>query len=570
MGLRTQILAVLGVAILPLTLLGIWLTTSGVRSGEALLRNHLQASADRYSAVVNERWEYRQGDIALLAGNAATLRAVAGDSLEMDDREFLENLADGLSRTIPSIEIRDEAGRVRWSSASTSRETQRPAAAAVAPSAPVGPVYEVRRPVLDSSGTRVGQVIVQLAVDALGPADSARPLVPGGHAALRIRATQMMLIPLRPATRYPIGERATIGRDTWLVVHRTLEEPGLDIAIGAPVGPYVTPFKAATRIGIGALAAVLVAAVFAALVLTARLTRPLEELATASEAVTQGNLDRRTSPSGPIEVRRVGTAFNTMTENLRATLDELSRRSALASVGEFATSLSHDVRNALTSVRLDLERAERMRISESSPRKLVERALGSVTRLEAVVTGALQVARAGKTPAAEVDISVPIRDAATAVTGMMSSIPAALEIQMSGEPLLVRGSSFGLQQVFANLLFNAAQALEPGGRVLVAGRSRAGIVEVLIADNGRGIGEEMLASLSGQFVSSKPTGSGFGLPIARRIVTEHGGSLEIESVAGEGTVVSVRLPQLNASSTHVERYVPSDAGHQSTEPAHNA
>ena len=245
---------------------------------------------------------------------------------------------------------------------------------------------------------------------------------------------------------------------------------------------------------------------------------------------------------------------------------QLSHRSALAAVGEFATSLSHDVRNALTSVRLDLERAERMRISESAPRQLVERALGSVTRLETVVTGALQVARAGQTPAAEVDVSAPIRDAADAVTGAMSAIPATLEIEMSDEPLVVRGSAIGLQQVFANLLFNAAQALQPGGRVLVAGRSRAGMVEVLIADNGCGIGEETLASLSGPFVSSKPNGSGLGLPIARRIVAEHGGTLEIESAAGEGTIVRVRLPQWNVSSTHVERYVPSDGGHQPTEP----
>ena len=186
MGLRTQILAVLGVAILPLTLLGIWLTTSGVRSGEQLLRDHLEASADRYAAVVTERWEYRQGDIALLAGNAATLRALAGDSLEADDREFLDNLADGLSQTIPSIEIRDVAGRVRWSSTSAARGTQRPAVAGGASPAPVAPVHEVQRPVLDSSGTRVGQVIVELSVDALGPADSARPLVPGGQAAVRI------------------------------------------------------------------------------------------------------------------------------------------------------------------------------------------------------------------------------------------------------------------------------------------------------------------------------------------------------------------------------------------------
>ena len=567
LGLRTQILAVLGVAILPLTLLGIWLTTSGVRSGERLLRDHLEASADRYADVVSERWEYRQGDIALLAGNAATLRAVVGDSIDARDREFLDKLAEDLSQTIPSIELRDTAGRVRWSSSSALRASVRAEAAGDAIPTPTGPTIQLRRAVLDESAVQAGQLTVDVSVNALAPSDSARPLVPGGQAAVRIHATKMMLIPLRPATRYPVGDRATILGAEWLVVHRTLDGPGLDIAVGAPVAPYVAPFKSATRVGVAALAAVFIIALVAALVLTARLTRPLEELATASEAVTRGNLDRRTSPSGPTEVRRVGTAFNAMTENLRATLDELSRRSALAAVGEFATSLSHDMRNALTSVRLDLERAERMRIDEPGSRKLVERALGSVTRLEIHLNGALQVARAGRIPAAEVDVREPIRDAADAVTGTLAALPASIDIDLPDDPLLVRGSATGLLQVFANLLFNAAQALQSGGRILVAARTRDTMVEVLIADNGCGFSEELLASVSRPFVSSKPNGSGLGLPIARRIIAEHGGSLEIESATGEGTVVRVRLPCLNESSNAVERSVPIPARQQSTEPA---
>jgi signal transduction histidine kinase len=567
-GLRTQILAVvLGVAILPLALLAVWLTTSGVRSGERLLRDHLQASADRYAAVVNERWEYRQGDISLLAGNAATLRAVTRDSLDANDRHFLDNLADDLSQTIPSIEIRDVADRVRWSSSSRSRSSLRSEAGAVATPAQAVPVIQLHRPVLDESGVRIGQVTVEISIAALAPADSARPLVTGAQAAVRIHPTQVMLVPLRPAARYPVGERAVIGGVDWLVVHRTLDGPGLDIAIGAPLGPYVAPFKSATRVGIAALVAVFIIALIAALLLTARMTRPLEELATASEAVTQGNLDRRTSPSGPTEVRRVGTAFNAMTENLRTTLDELSRRSALAAVGEFATSLSHDMRNALTSVRLDLERAERMRIDEPAPRKLLERALGSVTRLETLLNGALQVARAGRIPAAEVDVSGPIREAADAVMGTLGAISGSLEIDLADDALIVRGSAAGLQQVFANLLFNAANALQPGGRILVAGRSRDEMVEVLIADNGCGFSEEMLAPVSGPFVSSKPNGSGLGLPIARRIVAEHGGTLEIESATGEGTVVRVRLPRLNESSSDVERSVALPARQHSTGPA---
>jgi signal transduction histidine kinase len=379
-----------------------------------------------------------------------------------------------------------------------------------------------------------------------------------------------MLVPFRSAARYPIGERAVVDGVDWLVVHRTVDGPGLDLAIGAPLAPYVAPFKSATRVGVIGLGAISIVALFLALVLTRRLTRPLEELATASEAVAQGNLDRQTEPGGPTEVRRVGSAFNAMTEHLRTTLDELSRRSALAAVGEFATSLSHDMRNALTSVRLDLERAERMQISESAPRKLVDRALGSVTRLETVLNGALQIARAGKIPASEVDVRGPIGDAVHAIEGTLGAVPGSLEIDVPDEALMVRGSATGLQQVFANLLFNAVQALKPDGQILVAGRGRDGMVEVIVADNGCGIGEEYLASLSEPFVSSKPNGSGLGLPIARRIVGEHGGTLDIESAAGEGTIVRVRLPRLNESSGAIERNVLSSRERKHSEPARNA
>ena len=72
--------------------------------------------------------------------------------------------------------------------------------------------------------------------------------------------------------------------------------------------------------------------------------------------MTHGDLDRRVTISSPAEVRDVGRGFNVMTEHLRDTLDQLTKRSALAAVGEFATSLSHDVRNALTSIKLDARR----------------------------------------------------------------------------------------------------------------------------------------------------------------------------------------------------------------------
>ncbi|HEY6829551.1 MAG TPA: HAMP domain-containing sensor histidine kinase, partial [Gemmatimonadaceae bacterium] len=290
--------------------------------------------------------------------------------------------------------------------------------------------------------------------------------------------------------------------------------------------------------------------------LASRITRPLEQLAIASDAVTDGKLDQRVGIGGPAEVRRVGGAFNLMTENLRATLDALSRRSALAAVGEFATSLSHDVRNALTSIRVDLDRLSMRELSDPVATTLVNRALNSAARLETAVAGALRVARRGQTPFVEVDLRAPIRAATEAVRGTLAAIPAELELRLPSDPIRVRGDEAALQQLFANLLFNAAQAMSARDAVRVSAESTDDDVEVTVADTGAGISAANLEKLESPFFSTKTNGTGLGLPIARRIVAAHGGSLSIESREGQGTTVRVRLPLETKRSRDVKASFP--------------
>jgi len=276
--------------------------------------------------------------------------------------------------------------------------------------------------------------------------------------------------------------------------------------------------------------------------LATQATRPLEQLAIASDAVTEGKLDQRVTVGGPAEVRRVGGAFNVMTENLRATMDALSRRSAMAAVGEFAASLSHDIRNALTSIRVDLDRLSMRDLGDPVAMSLVNRAVNSVSRLETAVTGALRVARRGQAPLKDVDLRVPIRAAAEVVRGTMASLPALLDLELPSNPLRVRGDVAALQQLFANLLFNAAQAMTAGGISRVLAESNGEEVNVTVTDSGAGISTVNLAKLETAFFSTKPDGTGLGLPIARQIVAAHGGSLAVESREGRGTTVRVRLP----------------------------
>ena len=557
-GLRTQILWIfLGAAIVPLAIVGLWLTRSAMRAGEDLLRSHLTESADRFAVAAASRWEFRQADVALIAGNDATVRALTAKTISPGDSAYLDALAADVARTIPSIEIRDAERRPRWSSTPQSRAARfDPRSQASAAQTSAGPVFRVETPINDASAGKIGTVFTDIALSALVPPDSARPLVPGARLGVRIAKTDVVLLPLDQRLPFATTDRIAIRGEPWLAVRRAMANPPIEFVIAAPLTSYVAPFRRAATVGVTALLIVAGLAVLLATGLASRVTRPLEQLAVASDAVTDGKLDQRVSIGGPAEVRRVGGAFNVMTENLRATLDALSRRSALAAVGEFATSLSHDVRNALTSIRVDLDRLSMRELNDPVATTLVNRALNSVSRLETAVAGALRVARRGQTPFADVDLLTPIRAAADAVRGTLAAMPAELELRLPPDPIRVRGDEAALQQLFANLLFNAAQAMSARDVAQITAEATDDDAEVTIADTGAGISAANLAKLDAAFFSTKVNGTGLGLPIARRIVAAHGGSLSIESREGQGTTVRVRLPLETKRSSEVNASFP--------------
>jgi signal transduction histidine kinase len=232
-----------------------------------------------------------------------------------------------------------------------------------------------------------------------------------------------------------------------------------------------------------------------------------------------------------------------MTESLRRTLRELSQRQALAAVGEFAASLAHEVRNPLTSIRLDLQRVEEKLPDESDARDLLGRALGEIERVDRSVTGALRVARSGRITHEPVDVRQPLEAALHSAEPEFKARNARLEpAQFGEEPISVKGEAAALEQLFLNLLLNAAQALDPGERAGVELNADAGEALISVWDTGSGIAPDDLEKVFKPFYSTRPEGTGLGLAIAQRIAVAHGGDLSIESTPGSGTTVRVRLP----------------------------
>jgi signal transduction histidine kinase len=160
-----------------------------------------------------------------------------------------------------------------------------------------------------------------------------------------------------------------------------------------------------------------------------------------------------------------------------------------------------------------------------------------------------------------IDLRTPLRAAVQMALPAFQEREAELDSAgVEGEPIKVKGDAAALERLFLNLLLNAAQALEEGGRANVTAHPLEEEVRVMIQDTGKGIESEDLERIFEPFFSSRPDGTGLGLPIARRIAQAHGGELSVESEAGAGTTVTVRLPYATNASL-----VPGpDIGNEST------
>ncbi len=554
-SLRAKFLLVIvfGVVV-PLAIVGLWLTRATERSGRALLRARLDAALVQVVNEVSARWVVvRSGllDIAEAPEVRGALDRAAGRAPPGTTafRAVVRSLGDDAGdRDGPTrFVLRDREGTARWvlTRADDSTLHLEPARNGTAPASGIS----VSLPVTArGTGAPLGTIETQLATSTLVPVGAGGTGGIGAVLGIADRTSGEWLAPLPFDPALLAREEFDWAGDQWLVARRTLQEPHLLLTAAAPLGGFSAPFEGAARKGAFALLIVSLATLMLAALLTRRLTQSLERLAVAADAVSRGDLEHRVDVPDDDEVGRVARAFNGMVENLRHTLDRLTRRERLAAVGEFAASLAHEVRNPLTSLRMDLQRVEEQVAPESALRAPLERALRVVTRLNNTVSGALRVARSGTGGKDLVNVRVPLQRALEVTMPAFEQTGTALEApDVSEVPLLVRGDASALEQLFLNLLLNAAQATPPGGRVTVSAVSDSGEVEVRIQDTGHGIPAALLDHVFDPFVSTKPDGTGLGLAVARQIAIAHGGELRIESEVGAGSTASLRLPLVSAA-----------------------
>lgn len=550
-SLRTRfLLIVVGAALLPLATLGLWLIFRVPQSAERLLRGRLDAALDSVALDGGSRWVRVRSALSVIAEDERLRQLLpTGANGPIPDLAFpaLASAPEPWRSSVERVEVRDAAGRPSFRLAFAGDTTMPyliPITVADQATAVPNDVFFVDIPVVAAGSSRqLGTVHAGLRTGGVFSDRAADAAALGGVIAIQSRAGSTWLSPVPFDPHLLEASRFRWEGDEWMTSTRRLEDPqGITLVAAAPLSRFTAPFVDAARVGVWVLVAMTAAAFVVALLLTRRLTRSLERLARAADAVSRGDLDQRIGGQSRDEVGRVAQAFDGMTESLRRTLRQLSERQAIAAVGEFASTLAHEVRNPLGAMRLNLQSMEERIGNDPHLRSQMRQALGDVERLEATVAGSLQVARSGRVRLERIDVLVPLELALRNARPEFAHRNAILD-QVDNQAIstTIQGDSAALERLFLNLLLNAAQALGPGQHAGVIVEVRDKLLVISVWDGGPGIPADIRERIFEPFYSTKAEGTGLGLSIARQIVAAHGGELQIESEVGHGTTVRVIL-----------------------------
>ncbi len=285
-----------------------------------------------------------------------------------------------------------------------------------------------------------------------------------------------------------------------------------------------------------------------------RVSESVRQLLSASREVAGGNLNTAVEITTNDELQELADSFNTMASALRerdARLKEYTRRRVmeserLAITGQLAAGVAHELNNPLQGIiafsNLLLERTP----PEERLRETLAKIITQAGRCRDIVRGLLDYARPVKPHKRPSDVNSILQQGIALVEGqaLFHNIQVVRDLQEGLPPAVVDPAQ--IQQVFMNMIINAAEAMDGVGRLTLATRAEPDgrHVEIAIADTGRGIRPEDMDRIFDPFFTTKDQGhgTGLGLAISFGIIKEHGGTILVESEEGKGTSFIVRLP----------------------------
>jgi two-component system nitrogen regulation sensor histidine kinase NtrY len=307
-------------------------------------------------------------------------------------------------------------------------------------------------------------------------------------------------------------------------------------------------------------AAALLIAFLLTLWFSARITRPVEEMAAAAREVTAGRWDARLDVRSYDEVGQLGTAFNDMTRTLSVQKERLLQTERVAAWRELARRLAHELKNPLFPLQITVENLQRARqldhdqfmevFTESTSTLKTE-----LAHLNSIVARFSDFSKMPTPKFQRVNVNDSLRDTLRLFDARFNEV---------GKPAIVRDLFLRenlpeidadpelLHRALQNLVLNALDAMPAGGTLTIRTAEAAdGKVAIEIADTGVGMNAEASSRMFTPYYTTKPQGTGLGLAIVQSVVSDHHGTITTTSEEGRGSTIRIELPQHQASGAEL-------------------
>ena len=337
-------------------------------------------------------------------------------------------------------------------------------------------------------------------------------------------------------------------------------------------GIFLTPAEGRRGVYVFVALAAVVCAVGAALFFERNFARRLQDLASAARRLGEPDFSARVAVEGTDEIARVGESFNQMAERLEkrtARYDELDRLKS-----EFVSSVSHELRTPLTTIKALTRLLMRGELTEEKRREYLETISVECDRQIDLVLNLLDLSRIEggvfRLDFEKVGVAEVVSSCVKSESAAAEKRRHTLRIAPFGEIPPVCADPKALRRVLSNLIENAIKYTPDGGLITVSAREEKGFAAISVEDNGRGIPPEDLPVLFDKFHRGRPakqagaqldenttdddllsdaevSGVGLGLYLARNVMEQMGGRIEVETEVGRGSIFTLYLPLWDAA-----------------------
>lgn len=293
--------------------------------------------------------------------------------------------------------------------------------------------------------------------------------------------------------------------------------------------------------------------ILGALLLAKRITGPLKKLVEATVKISKGHFSQRINITSQDEIGNLARSFNKMSRQLlqarkkeEVANQKLIQAEKLASIGRISAGIAHEIRNPLTSVKLNIQKLVLSDNLDEVEKEHLNISQEGIKYMEKSIRDLLDFTRASELELARFSIEQILEESVKTLADSLALKKVTLKRNFQDElpQILVDGDK--LRQVFLNILRNAYEAVDEGGEItislsLLKERSRK-IIKVVISDNGCGIPDKERDVIFELFYTTKTTGIGLGLAIARKIIEQHNGSIQLSENAKKGTSFEILIP----------------------------